>query len=522
MKNSQKTIIILPELDRSDWNTHLLSFLKKTQWQEEVILIARCGGVLLKEFQEHAGRVEVITDHRKLDNLCVRISKKYRRETRCVLVSGFKNSYLSTLFWIHDIPVFQLVGAAPNSQKDKDLLNKYCDQLNGMIFVSEEVRRATFLDAIHSEDIPSRIHHSHESYPLNESFQSLLQEAQSRFRIEKQDHKVILKSGLFNIQYAYPWQGRSRLEAVKKFTKSWSRGRNLRKPMPGFHPGIYAEQSLVEEKNSLAHYIRNGLPRGPWSVPVIEPPIIGGKGRASLNAALHIHLYYYDQAQDIARRILKSRSPVDLFISVSSATIRDEALKLFGKMKGRRVDVRIVPNRGRDMGPLLTEFADDLKHYEAVGHFHTKLSPHYHNRTLVKNWVNLLSENTLGGKKPMIDVILNAMASNPRLGMIFPDDPQVVGWTCNRDQAIELVKRIGYSEADLPQKHINFPVGMMFWARINALKPLFDLKLDWSNYPEEPLSLDGTMLHALERILPIVAMKEGFETATTYVRGCLR
>jgi lipopolysaccharide biosynthesis protein len=65
----------------------------------------------------------------------------------------------------------------------------------------------------------------------------------------------------------------------------------------------------------------------------------------------------------------------------------------------------------------------------------------------------------------------------------------------------------------------DFPVGTMFWARTAALKPLFNLKLGWSDYPEEPLPNDGTILHALERLLPFVAQHAGYRLAVTHVPG---
>jgi lipopolysaccharide biosynthesis protein len=57
----------------------------------------------------------------------------------------------------------------------------------------------------------------------------------------------------------------------------------------------------------------------------------------------------------------------------------------------------------------------------------------------------------------------------------------------------------------------------MFWARPEALQPLFDLDLTWQDYPEEPLPLDGTILHAIERLLPFVARRTGFRFATTHI-----
>ncbi|MBS0193643.1 MAG: hypothetical protein JSR34_05295 [Proteobacteria bacterium] len=62
----------------------------------------------------------------------------------------------------------------------------------------------------------------------------------------------------------------------------------------------------------------------------------------------------------------------------------------------------------------------------------------------------------------------------------------------------------------------------MFWARTDALRPLFDLALDWSDYPSEPLPYDGSLLHALERLLPFVAAARGLRCALTNVPGVTR
>ena len=64
-----------------------------------------------------------------------------------------------------------------------------------------------------------------------------------------------------------------------------------------------------------------------------------------------------------------------------------------------------------------------------------------------------------------------------------------------------------------------FPIGTMFWARVDALRPLFELKISRDEYPEEPVPDDGTILHALERLLPFVAQHVGYRLAVTHVPG---
>jgi lipopolysaccharide biosynthesis protein len=70
--------------------------------------------------------------------------------------------------------------------------------------------------------------------------------------------------------------------------------------------------------------------------------------------------------------------------------------------------------------------------------------------------------------------------------------------------------------------HFLFPMGSMFWGRVDALRPLFDLKLDWDDYPQEPIHHDGTLLHAIERLFGVVASVGQYRVATTNIPGVTR
>ena len=101
--------------------------------------------------------------------------------------------------------------------------------------------------------------------------------------------------------------------------------------------------------------------------------------------------------------------------------------------------------------------------------------------------------------------------------MIFPDDPHLSDWDHNREIAEHLAKRMGLADPLPP--FLNFPIGAMFWARPQALEPLLALGLNWSDYPDEPLAIDGTILHAIERLLPFAARHAGYRYATTHIPG---
>ena len=120
----------------------------------------------------------------------------------------------------------------------------------------------------------------------------------------------------------------------------------------------------------------------------------------------------------------------------------------------------------------------------------------------------------------MADAILRVFAEEPRVGLVFAEDPHLNGWDENLEIAEALAARMKLG-GPLPM-HFDFPIGTMFWARLDALTPLIRLNLHADDFPAEPLPIDGTLLHALERIIPFAAADAGFDYATAYVRNSKR
>ena len=305
--------------------------------------------------------------------------------------------------------------------------------------------------------------------------------------------------------------------------------RVLRRPCPGFHPHIYAhahsEAYDTAVINPLAHFIRSGRPDGPWWHDVITPasPLGSLEQRSVPLAALHAHFHYPELAQDLFRRIAPRGPRCDLLLSTDDG---DKARKLRDAASGYgrgEVRIRVVPNRGRDIGAFLTGFADDIvTRYQIVGHVHGKRSLHAGGTDpfFGERWREFLWQNLIGDLHPMMDLILARFAGDERLGIVFPDDPYLHDWDGNRSTAEELAARMGMTNPLPP--YFDFPAGTMFWARTAALQPLFDLKLSWDDYPREPAANDGTILNAIERLLPFAAGHAGYRFAATHVAGFTR
>lgn len=343
-------------------------------------------------------------------------------------------------------------------------------------------------------------------------------------RQAKLDIDTIAKSDLLRLDYYRPphLKHQSRGEAIRWYVRSWASGVERRKLFPGFHPGIYLEQHGVGTAGAdpLADYLRAGQPSGPWHFDMITSAEKAKLLPPRLRIGLHIHAYYPDLFPEILERLKRNRVRPDLLISVTSESARLAVAAHLGTYEGGEVDIRVVPNRGRDIGPFLTEFGEIIRQkYDLIGHLHTKKTADLKDESTGRNWYQFLLENLLGGRVPMADIILGRMADDQGVMMVFPDDPYIVGWGDNFRFAERLLSDLGIKSS---YRELCFPVGTMFWARPDGLKALFDLNLSWEDYPEEPLPYDGSLLHALERLFGILVTHRGGSILLTNVSGCTR
>lgn len=354
-------------------------------------------------------------------------------------------------------------------------------------------------------------------------------------RLEKTSFDTISKSGRFNARLYCSAQNSKFDEetALRNYVHqsrlAAPRGRPLtglivRRPLEGFHPLIYAAENpnFVEAagEDPLAHYIRHDDPDGPWKHPIIRPRAHLAVPMPELRVAVHGHFHYPELLSDFLKRLAASGHPVDLFLTTTTDEAASTISKILQEFPNQSASVAVVPNRGRDIGPMLTSLPiETLMGYDLIGHFHGKRSPHV-DSTTGDSWRNFLWENLLGGDHNMMGAVLEAFAQQPNLGLVFAEDPHLNDWDENREIAEQLARRMGLS-LPLPP-HFDFPIGTMFWARPHALRPLYNLDLTIEELPIEPLPIDGTLLHALERLIPFAASHQGFYYAATYLERWTR
>ncbi|WP_170301005.1 glycoside hydrolase family 99-like domain-containing protein [Rhodoplanes serenus] len=225
-----------------------------------------------------------------------------------------------------------------------------------------------------------------------------------------------------------------------------------------------------------------------------------------LKLAVHLHLYYEDMTERCIAYIRNIPVRFDLYVSVPEGR---DTLSLTRKLvaalpEAEKVQVEEVPNRGRDIGPLVVQFGARLLRYDVVAHFHTKRSPH---KGSLAPWFDAIMTSLCGSRSEVMQ-ILDLLARDAKV--VYPAGNKIpvgdTGWSDDFALAKQILKGQNIDIAHYP--FVEFPQGMMFWARTGSMTRLLQLPLSFENFPEEPIAPDGTLAHALERLVLVLAQIE--------------
>lgn len=236
------------------------------------------------------------------------------------------------------------------------------------------------------------------------------------------------------------------------------------------------------------------------------------RGRLPGRIAIHAHVFYPDLAREIRDSLACIPFAFDLYVSVTSDEGAAACRQAFGGLKRvAALHVERVPNRGRDIAPMLVAFARRLRAYDYVAHIHTKKS--LYARGQVDGWRAYLFDG-LFGSEDHVRRIFALFVDRPDIGIVYPqnfaDLPYWANtWLANRHAAAAHAARLGIA---LPaDAYFDYPGGSMFWARGKALEPLLAAGWTIDDFPEEAGQTDGTLAHCVERLLVLAARKEGLD-----------
>lgn len=234
-------------------------------------------------------------------------------------------------------------------------------------------------------------------------------------------------------------------------------------------------------------------------------------------AVVVIHLHYLDTVGVYLKYIEAIPSGIDILFTFSDYEMKEILQK---SLIGKRENYRFIEkqNRGRDISAFLVACREAIMRYEYVCFLHDKKEKKSVYKKDTDIWIRCLWENMLGSAE-YIENILATFYTNPSLGLLTPPFPitehfssfYMCAWGNNFDITKALAEKMELNcNLDIAKSPIT--LGTVFWARTIALKKLFKIEWEYEDFDEEPLKDDGTISHAIERILAYVAQDAGFES----------
>ncbi len=241
------------------------------------------------------------------------------------------------------------------------------------------------------------------------------------------------------------------------------------------------------------------------AVPFVYDPV----GVPDGTIAVICPIFHADLAEELRALIANIPFPTDVYVSTDSDAKRTVIEAAFRDWPNGRVEVRITPNRGRDIAPKLTTFRDVYPRYRLMLYLHSKKSL---TSTIGAQWRQSLTD-TLVGSPAVVRSIVDIFARRPEIGIVMAQHFEPIGhmirWDGNFRSARALARRMGIA---LTHHHvIDMPSGSMFWFRPAALAPLLTLGLKADDFPPERDQVGGTLQHAIERLVLFVAEQAGYD-----------
>lgn len=249
----------------------------------------------------------------------------------------------------------------------------------------------------------------------------------------------------------------------------------------------------------------------------ILPSSLSENQKKHADTALLCFAYYPDLCPSMCRYIAAMPEDAHICIVSSRQDTLDAYREEMKKFSFANVEYRLKPNRGRDVSAYLIAGRDVILGHELVCCIHDKKSKQLSYQIMAEDFGYHCMECCLHNKEYVRNVIA-LFQKEPFCGMLVP--PTIYyGEFCtlgaesyaNKESMAQVYELLSLScpMDDTPVA----PFGAYFWARSAALKAMFRHDWTYEDFPGEPLPVDSTISHGIERIYPLAVQDEGYYTA---------
>lgn len=231
-----------------------------------------------------------------------------------------------------------------------------------------------------------------------------------------------------------------------------------------------------------------------------------------MNLAIHLHLYYGEQWDEIKNYLLNIKSSYDLYVSLP-----EDNFALIRKIKAfhKETKIFVVENRGYDVGAFVCFLHRiNLSDYDLILKLHTKGKSgcdwrigHY--SVSRKYWSRLLFEGLLGSEE-LFAKNMQAFEKFPKLGMIG-SRYLITSAFRNCKPVVRDVRELMKKMINVYPARIKFVAGTMFMVRSCLLQKIKD-NFSFEDFEQtDKNTKDGTLAHVLERAFGSLVVESGYE-----------
>ncbi len=270
----------------------------------------------------------------------------------------------------------------------------------------------------------------------------------------------------------------------------------------------WAEGAYLEPDNVFGYSYLNALKQGMISAEQKNFKI----SKLENTVGIVIHAFYPDVLEEIIKKI-KLIKGHKFKLYVSSIKDNEKSVNEILKKSKLSFHLEINENKGRDILPFLKIINQVKKDkIDLILKLHTKKTKH---REDGAQWRNDLMNQLLSPRRFEFNI---KKMRNPRykFGIIGPERHVVSMDTyigSNLENLLKLSKAIGVDENEMMQ--LPFVAGSMFFANTKIFEPILNLGLKDDDFDAERGQVDGTIMHAIERLFTISAHAGGWEISST-------
>ncbi len=233
------------------------------------------------------------------------------------------------------------------------------------------------------------------------------------------------------------------------------------------------------------------------------------------NTAVAVNLYYKETLNYYFSYIKNIPKKIDIYIISSNEQIWGDIEK-FAHLENN-IFLLKKENRGRDISSLLVTLKEIALNKKYICFIHDKKEIRDEVKEDTKAWIDNLWGNTLKSSI-YINNILNILQEE-KVGVLVPPKPienkmiysYINLWDADFEMAKCLADKMNLN-CDMNINKSPITLGTVFWCKTAALSKLWKMNWTYEDFPKEPLPLDGTINHAIERIISYVAQDAGYTT----------